>query len=122
MTEIFIDPTKSNIAVQVTSQSLHALGFEILVFAPDGITIAERFTGDTKTFNPFSKMLNNPPAVYKGGYLSGTFTVISPDGTDYPFSILFVITQDDAIITPGIILSGTTINGNKTITGVFHLN
>jgi len=33
MTEISIDPSKTKIAVQVTSQSLHALGFEITVFA-----------------------------------------------------------------------------------------
>jgi hypothetical protein len=122
MTEILIDPNKSNIAVQVTSQSLHALGFEITVFATDGTTITEQFTGDTKLFNPFSKKLTNPPSTYKGSFLSGTFTVISADGTDFPYSIVFSIKEDDIIIMPEITLSGTTTNGSETRVGMYHMN
>lgn len=122
MTEVLIDPNKSNIAVQITSQSLHALGFEITVFAADGTTITEQFTGDTKTTNPFTKTLANTPSIYKGSFLRGAFTVISPDGTDFPYSILFSIKEDNTIIVPEITISGTTTNGSETRIGMYHMN
>jgi hypothetical protein len=122
MTEIFINPTKKNIAIQINSQSLHALGFEITVFATDGNTVIEQFTGDTKVNNPFSKTLKNAPATYKGCYVSGTFTVISPDGKDYLYSILYSILEEGITINPALTLTGTTTNGQDSIISVYHIN
>ncbi len=122
MTDIFIDPTKSNIAVQITSQSLHALGFEITVFGTDGSTIIEHFTGDTESNKSFTKILENKPSASKGYYIRGTFTVISPDGKDYPYSILFSILEDKMVIKPNITLSDTTTAGKDTTGATYHIN
>jgi len=121
MTDIFIDPNKSNIAVQVTSQSLHALGFEVTVFASDGNTVKEQFTGDTRTANPFTKILQNSPSFYKGSFIRGTFTVVSPDGTDFPYSILFSILEDNVLVNPNITVTGITTGGNDTTIAQFHI-
>ena len=121
MTQITLDPAKSNIAVQVTSQSLHALGFEITVFAADGTTVTEQFTGDTK-INPFKKSLVNPSSEYKGCFICTTITVLSPDGTDYPYSILFSIVQDDIFSQPNMLISGITGQGCDTTGGTYHIN
>lgn len=122
MTEIFIDSAKSNISIKVTSQSLHAVGFEITVTAPDGNTVTERFTGDTRTKNPFSKDLANPSSTYKNSSIGGTFTVISPDGTDFPYSVLFAIEQEGQTIMPTISLTGTTNNGSDSRMPTFQVN
>lgn len=122
MTEIFIDPNKTSIAVQVTSQSLHALGFQITVFATDGATVTEQFSGDTKLSNPFIKTLANPPSTYKGGFVRGTFTMISPTGADFPYSMLFSIKEENIIVMPEITLSGTTTGGSDSRMVVFHIN
>jgi len=122
MTEIFIDPTKSSIAIQITSQSLHALGFEITVFASDGATVIEQFQGDTKTDNPFTQKIQDKPSNYKDTYIRGTFTVISPDGKDYLYSILFSVLEDNVIISPDINLTGITKGGQDTTLANFHTN
>jgi hypothetical protein len=122
MTEIFIDPTKPDITIQVISQSLHAVGFEITVFAKDGMTVKESFTGSTQTSNPFIKALAKPPAKYKNCFLSGTFTVISADGSDFAYSLLFTILQANGAIMPRIKISGTTTGGHDTQIANYHIN
>lgn len=122
MTEILIDPTKSTIAVQITSQSLHALGFQITVFASDGNTVIEQFTGDTSINNPFIQTLQRRPSDYKGTYIRGIFTVMSPDGKDYPFSIIYSIFVNNFLINPNITISAITDNGTYTSVANFHLN
>ena len=122
MTEIFIESGKQDITVQVTSQSLHAVGFEIEVIAEDGNTVTERFTGDTKTKNPFTRKLSKQPSAYAKCFIGGTFTATSPDGTDSDYSILFEITQQQTAAEPAIELTGTTVNGEDSCTGTFHIN
>jgi hypothetical protein len=122
MTEINIDPTKEYIEVQITSQSLHALGFEVIVYAPDGSTVIEKFTGDTRVNNPFTQTLKLNPSDSKGTYISGTFTVSSPDGRDYPYSIVFSILEDNNLIKPNITLTGTTSGGQGSSIENYHLN
>jgi hypothetical protein len=123
MTEIFIDPSKSKIEVQVTSQSLHTLGFNITVFASDKTTVIEEHSGSTQTNNPFVQKLNKKPSDYKGTYINGDFTVMSPSGDDVnPYTIVFSILEDDIVLKPEIILNGTTTGGEDTIADIFHLN
>ena len=122
MTEILIDPSKSMIAVQVTSQSLHALGFEITVFASDGNTVIEQFTGDTSKNNPFIQKLQRRPSDYKGTYIRGIFTVMSPNGQDYPFSIIYSVLEDNILVNPNITISGNTTNGTYISIANYHLN
>lgn len=122
MTEISIDNNNHDITVQVTSQSLHAVGFEITVIAEDGDTITERFTGDTKEKNPFMHKLEKAASQYEGCYIGGTFTVNSPDGTDYDYSILYELTQKQITLEPAIELSGSTTQGENSCTGTFHIN
>ena len=121
MTEIFVDPTKQSISVRVESQSLHIVGFEINVYAADGNTVLETFTGDTKT-NPFIKSLSKKPSDYAGGYISGTFKVIEPNGKDFTYTLEFSIVIEDAIIHPDNTLSGITRNGIAKVVSTFHLN
>src|SRR6476620_9279079 len=106
MTQIFIDPNKTIISVQVTSQSLHALGFEITVFASDGNTITEQTTGDTNKENPCEITLQNAPSLYKNGYIRGTFTVVSPNGDDFEYSILFSLLENGIVVRPCITITG----------------
>jgi hypothetical protein len=121
MTDIFVDPLKSKIAVQVTSKSLHAVGFDITVFASDGNTVNEHFSGDTRVDNPYTHSLVKKPADYKDCYISGIFTVISPDGTDYPFTIIFAIVLENILILPAITHTDTTVNGEATSSASFHI-
>ncbi|HZK68826.1 MAG TPA: hypothetical protein VFC36_04425 [Paludibacter sp.] len=122
MTEIFIDHTKSVIAIQVASQSIHALGFEITVFASDGNTKTEQFTGDTKVNNPFTKTLTINPPESKGAYIRGTFTVMSADGKDDPFRVVLSILENGFPVKPNITLSGNTTKGQATSIATFHIN
>jgi hypothetical protein len=122
MTEIPINQSKTKIAIKVTSQSLHALGFEITVYDSDRKTVIEQFTGDTKTNETFIKTLGINPSICKDKYVRGTFTVISPNGDDFSFSILFAIIEDDEVIKPEIPITGTTKNGKYTSIETFHLN
>ncbi|NCO53839.1 MAG: hypothetical protein COZ21_09925 [Bacteroidetes bacterium CG_4_10_14_3_um_filter_31_20] len=122
MTEISIDPSKTKIAVQVTSQSLHALGFEITVFASDGNIVIEQFNGSTASNKSFVQTLKKKPSEYRGNYIKGIFTVISPDGTDYLYSIIFSIFEDDILVNPNMNLTGTTTKGEKTSIANYHIN
>lgn len=122
MTEINLNPTKSTISVQITSQSLHVLGFVITVYEPDKNTIIEELSGDTKNENPFTKALELKPSDSEGKYISGTFTFMSPDGKDYPYSAIFSILEDKNIILPNINVSGVTMNGSGSNIKTFHVN
>jgi len=121
MTDIFIDPTKSSITIKVTSKSLHAVGFEITVFDSDGSTVMEQFTGNTQNTNPYVKTLQQSPSSYKGKYIRGTFTVQSPDGTDYPYSVIFSILEDNIVVNPEIPLAGSTTNGQAQTIAVYYI-
>ena len=122
MTEIFIDPNKTTLSVQITSQSMHALGFEITVFASDGNTITEQATGDTKNKNPCVIDLHNAPSLYKNGFIRGTFTAISPNGDDFEYSILFSLMEEGIVVRPCITITGTTSGGSDTTIAQFHIN
>ncbi len=122
MTQVFIDPTKTTIAIQVLSQSLHAIGFNITVFQSDGNTVKEEHSGTTQNNNPETISLNNAPSNYKGCFISGFFTIVSPNGNDGPYALVFLVLVDGAVINPTMPLSGNT-NGGKAITGgTFQLN
>jgi hypothetical protein len=121
MKDISIDPSKSQLEVMIESQSLHALGFEITVLDSDKNTALEEATGDTKTSNPATVALSISPANSKDKYITGVFTVMSADGKDYPYSILFSILEDNNVISPDILITGTTKNGQDSRIEMFHL-
>ncbi|MDR3705237.1 MAG: hypothetical protein P4L28_04955 [Paludibacteraceae bacterium] len=121
MKDLFIDPSKSQLEVRIESQSLHALGFEITVVDSDKNTVIEKTKGDTKISNPTTLALSTSPANSKDKYITGSFTVMSPDGKDYAYSILFSILEDNNIISPNISITGTTKNGQDNRIEMFHL-
>lgn len=121
MKDIFIDPSKSQLGITVESQSLHALGFEITVVDSDKNTVIEKTTGDTKTSNPAILSLSTSPANCKDKYITGSFTIMSPDGKDYAYSILFSILEDNNVLSPNILITGTTKNGQDNRIEMFHL-
>jgi len=123
MQDIFIDASKEDISIKVNSQSLHAVGFDVTVFNSDGNTVSEpKIVDDTETNNPNVKLLQNKPSTYKGKYVSGIFTIESPDGTDYDYTVSFSIIEDNVDVHPEIVLKGKTVNGKDTKTATFHLN
>jgi hypothetical protein len=121
MTEIFVDPSKTNISFDVVPQSLHVIGFEVVVIDTDQNTVLERYDGQTSK-GGVNTVLTNPSAYYKGKYISGVFDVESPDGTDYPYQFTFSIALTGIDISPNITLTGTTTDGGDNCISTFHLN
>jgi len=111
MKKINIDTRKSKIRVKIFSESVYEPRFEITVIAPDAKTVIEKYTGDTKINNPYIKTLEIKPVDCKGYFINGIFKLNSPDGSDFPFSTVFSVLEDDDIVEPFYTLSGTTING-----------
>lgn len=121
MKNIFVDPSKSKIACKITPLSLHVIGFEIQVIDSDQNTILENYTGKTSS-GAVTVSLTHPPAYYKGKYISGTFTLISPDGSDYDYNMKFSILTDYIEISPYITISGKTSGGQDTIISTFNVS
>jgi hypothetical protein len=121
MTEITVDPAGQAIGIEVQTRSLHTLAFEIEVYSPDGSTILESLAGDTRTHNPFTGTLRLKPAESKHKYISGSFTVRSPDGRDNKYDILFKVLSDKKKVQPEIPLTGITVNGEAVIIANIHI-
>jgi hypothetical protein len=121
MTEIFVDPSKTDISFDVVPRSLHVIGFEVVVIDIDKNTVLERYNGQTYKGGVNTK-LNNPTAYYKGKYIGGTFDIGSPDGTDYNYEFVFSIALNGTDVAPNITLTGTTTNGGDSRMPTFHVN
>jgi hypothetical protein len=122
MNKIYIDPTKSRIAVQVSSQSVYVPVFEISVYEIDAKTVIEQFTGDTKINNTFVKTLKIKPSECNNHFISGIFKVKSLDGRDFNYSIVFSILEDDKVVEPFYTLTGSTDNGTHVSVASYLIN
>ena len=123
MTQISVDTTKQTLLVEVTSKSLHALGFKIRVFDPVKNTDLDIIKGDTKSNNPFRCPLKLQLSEYKGCFIYGTFTFQSVNGDDdQPYQAEFSVYQDNAQILPFNTITGSTEGGIKSVFSDFHLN
>jgi hypothetical protein len=120
MEKVVINSVNHTISVEVISQSMHALGFDIVVCDTDDNNI-EELKGDTEASATWRKDLKSLPAGMKEVYVTGAFTFQSPDGTDYPYKASFLLLVDNQPAGAAIILSGTTVSGSGTETGVFDL-
>jgi len=121
MAEIIIDPTKNTISVEVESQSIHALGFDITVYDADD-NFLEDLEGSTEDEPVWKKPLKLKPSESKGKYINGIFNFKSPDGTDYDYKAIFSLLLDDVKITPVITLIGKTNKGNATTISDFQIS
>lgn len=123
MTEITIDPAKRTLSMEVKSESLHALGFEIIVFNTDGNSYIEGYEGSTASDSIWSAVFKREAEFYIGKYICGTFVFKSPNGNDgIPFTARFGILQGGWPLEPDIAMTGTTSNGKQTILESFHLS
>lgn len=121
MKEVVIDLTKLTISVEVVSQSMHALGFDIVVSDKED-HIIDQLKGTTRVSSRWKSNLKLIPEDVKEIYVSGIFNFKSPDGSDYPYKACFRILVDDKPIDSEITLSGMTVKGNATTTEVFHIS
>lgn len=122
MTEITIDAAKPTLNMRVKSQSLHALGFEIIVFNADGNTDIERYEGSTLSGSTWSTVFKKEAGFYIGKYIRGTFIFKSPNGDDnIPYNACFGILQAGQAIAPDITMTGTSSGGKATVIESFHV-
>ena len=64
MTEVTIDPSKKVLSVEVKSMSMHAIGFDIVVYDTDKTTKLEILDGTTKEKSTWKQNLAKEASFY----------------------------------------------------------
>ena len=121
MSTIAINPNNGTISIKVKVNSLQEVSFSMNIYAPDGSTILERYTGNSQTANPFVMALPNNPSGYIGDYVAGTIKIFDPQGEGNNYDIEIAIVQDNTDLQPIITLTGTTTTGIVSHQTIFHL-
>lgn len=123
ITNITLDPTKTNVTAEIISGSPHVVGVDVVVFDAGSDTL-ETHTGKiTATSSTLDLPLKKGPSVYKGCGIEANCAFESTDGTDTaPYKVTYQILLDGVAVTPSITLSGATSGGTATDTGVFKVN
>jgi hypothetical protein len=121
MSSISINPNNGTISIKVKVNSMQVVSFSMTVYAPDGSTVLEYYTGDSQIANPYVIALQNNPSGYIGDYVAGTIKIFDPQGGGNNFDIEVAIVQDNTDLQPIISLTGTTTSGIISHQTIFHL-
>ena len=121
MSNISINPALGSITVQVACRTPQVVSFSVTIFQSDGNTVAEYYTGNTQTTNPFQVILPQSSASYQGDYVACTLKLFDPAGAGNPYDIEVAIIQNGTVITPATSLQGNTVAGVNSFQALFHL-
>ena len=121
MSDISINQTSGQISIKLKVNSMQQVSFTITIYAPDGNTVLEHYTGSSQIANPFIIQLPNTPSSYVNDYVAGTIKLFDPAGAGNNYDIEISLIQNGQDINPVISLQGTTISGILSLQTIYHI-